>query len=168
MATLTLRREDGRIVCERVVVADRAHRRMRGLLGRKIPASGRRHGASPRLEHPHRIHALPDRRDLPRCRSGRHSRRARGRSVADGVVSRRARGRRDGSRRESSTRPRGGRPRRLGIAQRGGRARRAHERDVRRRARRAARTRSRREPRSALPASSRAFCSAAAISRSRS
>ena len=35
MATLTLRREDGRIVCERVVVADRAHRRMRGLLGRK-------------------------------------------------------------------------------------------------------------------------------------
>jgi uncharacterized protein len=35
MATLTLRREDGRIVCERVVVADRAHRRMRGLLGRR-------------------------------------------------------------------------------------------------------------------------------------
>jgi len=34
MATLTLRREDGRIVCERVVVADRALRRMRGLLGR--------------------------------------------------------------------------------------------------------------------------------------
>jgi uncharacterized membrane protein (UPF0127 family) len=35
MATLTLRREDGRIVCERVVVADRAYRRMRGLLGRR-------------------------------------------------------------------------------------------------------------------------------------
>lgn len=35
MATLTLRREDGRIVCERVAVADRAHRRMRGLLGRR-------------------------------------------------------------------------------------------------------------------------------------
>jgi uncharacterized protein len=35
MGTLTLRREDGRIVCERVVVADRAHRRMRGLLGRR-------------------------------------------------------------------------------------------------------------------------------------
>lgn len=34
MATLTLRREDGRIVCERVVVADRALGRMRGLLGR--------------------------------------------------------------------------------------------------------------------------------------
>lgn len=34
MATLTLRREDGRVVCERCVVADRAHRRMRGLLGR--------------------------------------------------------------------------------------------------------------------------------------
>jgi uncharacterized protein len=34
MATLTLRREDGRVVCERVVVADRAYRRMRGLLGR--------------------------------------------------------------------------------------------------------------------------------------
>ncbi len=32
--TLTLRREDGRIVCERVVVADKTFRRMRGLLGR--------------------------------------------------------------------------------------------------------------------------------------
>src|SRR5918999_280531 len=35
MGTLTLRREDGRIVCERVAVADRAHRRMRGLMGRR-------------------------------------------------------------------------------------------------------------------------------------
>ncbi|MBA3434514.1 MAG: DUF192 domain-containing protein [Actinobacteria bacterium] len=35
MGTLTLRREDGRIVCERCVVADRAHQRMRGLLGRR-------------------------------------------------------------------------------------------------------------------------------------
>jgi uncharacterized membrane protein (UPF0127 family) len=35
VATLTLRREDGRVVCERCIVADRAHRRMRGLLGRK-------------------------------------------------------------------------------------------------------------------------------------
>jgi uncharacterized membrane protein (UPF0127 family)/CheY-like chemotaxis protein len=40
MATLTLRREDGRIVCERVVVADRAYRRMRGLLGRKYLRHG--------------------------------------------------------------------------------------------------------------------------------
>lgn len=40
MATLTLRREDGRIVCERVVVADRAHRRMRGLLGRRSLREG--------------------------------------------------------------------------------------------------------------------------------
>jgi hypothetical protein len=40
MASLTLRREDGRIVCERVVVADRAHRRMRGLLGRKYLRQG--------------------------------------------------------------------------------------------------------------------------------
>jgi uncharacterized membrane protein (UPF0127 family) len=40
MATLTLRREDGRIVCERVVVSDRAHRRMRGLLGRKYLRQG--------------------------------------------------------------------------------------------------------------------------------
>src|SRR5512143_2619142 len=40
MATLTLRREDGRIVCERVVVADRAYRRMRGLLGRKYLRRG--------------------------------------------------------------------------------------------------------------------------------
>jgi uncharacterized protein len=35
MATLTLRREDGRVVCERCIVADRAHHRMRGLLGRR-------------------------------------------------------------------------------------------------------------------------------------
>lgn len=34
-ATLTLRREDGRIVCERVRVADTMGRRLRGLLGRK-------------------------------------------------------------------------------------------------------------------------------------
>jgi uncharacterized protein len=40
VATLTLRREDGRIVCERVIVADRAHRRMRGLLGRKYLRQG--------------------------------------------------------------------------------------------------------------------------------
>jgi uncharacterized membrane protein (UPF0127 family)/CheY-like chemotaxis protein len=40
MATLTLRREDGRIVCERVIVADRAYRRMRGLLGRKYLRKG--------------------------------------------------------------------------------------------------------------------------------
>ena len=40
MATLTLRREDGRIVCDRVVVADRAHRRMRGLLGRRALRAG--------------------------------------------------------------------------------------------------------------------------------
>ena len=40
MAVLTLRREDGRIVCERVVVADRAHRRMRGLLGRRYLREG--------------------------------------------------------------------------------------------------------------------------------
>jgi len=37
--TLTLRREDGRIVCEKVVVADKTFRRMRGLLGRgSLPA----------------------------------------------------------------------------------------------------------------------------------
>jgi uncharacterized membrane protein (UPF0127 family)/CheY-like chemotaxis protein len=33
--TLTLRRDDGRIVCETVVVADRWGRRLRGLLGRR-------------------------------------------------------------------------------------------------------------------------------------
>jgi uncharacterized membrane protein (UPF0127 family)/CheY-like chemotaxis protein len=33
--TLTLRRDDGRIVCETVVVADRWARRLRGLLGRR-------------------------------------------------------------------------------------------------------------------------------------
>ncbi len=36
--TLTLRRDDGRIVCETVVVADRYFRRLRGLLGkRRLP-----------------------------------------------------------------------------------------------------------------------------------
>src|SRR5437773_9378132 len=35
MATLTLRREDGRVVCERCVVADRAHHLTRGLLDRR-------------------------------------------------------------------------------------------------------------------------------------
>ena len=40
MATLTLRREDGRIVCERVVVADGPYRRMRGLLGRRYLRKG--------------------------------------------------------------------------------------------------------------------------------
>lgn len=40
MAVLTLRREDGRIVCERVMVSDRAHRRMRGLLGRRYLRAG--------------------------------------------------------------------------------------------------------------------------------
>src|ERR1044072_1339446 len=40
MATLTLRREDGRIVCERGMVADRARRRRRGLLGRKYLRQG--------------------------------------------------------------------------------------------------------------------------------
>jgi uncharacterized membrane protein (UPF0127 family) len=40
MATLTLRREDGRVVCERCVVADRATRRMRGLLGRRYLRAG--------------------------------------------------------------------------------------------------------------------------------
>lgn len=34
-ATLTLRREDGTIICERCKVADRAPRRVRGLLGRR-------------------------------------------------------------------------------------------------------------------------------------
>ena len=33
--TLTLRREDGRIVCENVRVTDRTFRRMWGLLGRR-------------------------------------------------------------------------------------------------------------------------------------
>jgi uncharacterized membrane protein (UPF0127 family)/CheY-like chemotaxis protein len=37
---LTLRREDGRIVCESVLVADTIFRRMRGLLGRKSLPSG--------------------------------------------------------------------------------------------------------------------------------
>src|SRR5205823_13792684 len=35
MATLTLRREDGRVVCERCAVANRPHSRARGLLGRR-------------------------------------------------------------------------------------------------------------------------------------
>jgi len=38
--TLTLRREDGRIVCDSVTVADSTLRRMRGLLGRRALPSG--------------------------------------------------------------------------------------------------------------------------------
>ena len=38
--TLTLRREDGRIVCDSVTVADSTWRRMRGLLGRRTLPSG--------------------------------------------------------------------------------------------------------------------------------
>src|SRR5262245_1211989 len=38
--TLTLRREDGRIVCDSVTVADRPLRRLWGLLGRKTLRSG--------------------------------------------------------------------------------------------------------------------------------
>jgi len=38
--TLTLRREDGRIVCENVTVADSTRRRMWGLLGRRTLPSG--------------------------------------------------------------------------------------------------------------------------------
>ena len=38
--TLTLRREDGRIICETVEVADTAGRRMKGLLGRKALDAG--------------------------------------------------------------------------------------------------------------------------------
>ena len=92
MATLTLRREDGRIVCERVVVADRAHRRMRGLLGRKYLRQGEGMVLQAGLEHPHRVHALSDRRGLPRRRSGRHQDRARGRALAHRLEPRRARG----------------------------------------------------------------------------
>src|SRR4026209_3066020 len=40
MATIALRREGCRSVCERVSVADRAHRRVRGLLGRKYLRQG--------------------------------------------------------------------------------------------------------------------------------
>ena len=38
--TLTLRREDGRIVCDSVTVADSAARRLRGLLGRRTLSAG--------------------------------------------------------------------------------------------------------------------------------
>jgi len=38
--TLTLRREDGRIVCDSVTVADSAFRRLRGLLGRRALPAG--------------------------------------------------------------------------------------------------------------------------------
>ncbi len=38
--TLTLRREDGRIICDSVVVADSAWRRLKGLLGKRSLASG--------------------------------------------------------------------------------------------------------------------------------
>ena len=168
MATLTLRREDGRIVCERVVVADRAHRRMRGLLGRKYLRQGEgmvlRPGWSIHtafMRFPIDVVFLDADQVVIRDR-------ARGRPVADGVVPRRARGGRAALPASAS-----GAASRSATASPGRRAaRRTHApsagRDVRRRARRAARARPRREQRPALPASSLASCSEAAISRSRS
>ena len=96
MGTSTLRREDGRIVCERCVVADRAHRRMRGLMaGAADPGQGM---VIRRVRDPHALHALPDRRRLPRLGAGRDRNRAQPAAMADGFVSRRTRGRRARSR----------------------------------------------------------------------
>ena len=115
---LTLRREDGRIVCESVTVADTTLRRMRGLLGRARPPVGRRDRAPARLVDPHGLHALPDRRRLHRPRPGRDEDRATLRPFktascrgAREVVELRAG---ECERRGLSAR----RPRRLGLAQR--------------------------------------------------
>ena len=89
----------------------------------EVPPPRRGHGAPPGLEHPHRVHALPDRRRLPRRRPGRDQDRARDRTVAHGLVSGRARGRRARGRRVPPPRARGRRPRRVGVAERGRRPR---------------------------------------------
>ena len=150
MATLTLRREDGRIVCERVVVADRAHRRMRGLLGRKYLRQGEGMVLRPgwsihtafmrfpidavfldadqvviKIEHevgPWRTVSCRGAREVVELSAGECQ----------------------------ATRTRGRRPRGVGLAERRRCARGRRQRDVRRRRRRAARARPRGEPRSAL------------------
>ena len=63
---LTLRREDGRVVAESVTVADSTMRRLRGLLGKRDLPVRQRRPAPPRLVDPHGVHAVPDRRRLPR------------------------------------------------------------------------------------------------------
>ena len=68
---LTLRREDGRVVAESVVVADSTGRRLRGLLGKQRPAVGPGRPPPPRVVDPHGVHALSDRRRLPRRRPDR-------------------------------------------------------------------------------------------------
>ena len=113
--TLTLRREDGRIVCESVAVADTTCRRMRGLLGRGRSLRRRGLAAPPRLVDPHRLHALPDRRRVHRPRPDRDPDRAHAAAVQDGLVPRRARGRRARCGRMRAARARGRRPRRLGV-----------------------------------------------------
>ena len=77
-ATLTLRREDGRIVCESVVVATRSVRRMRGPARPQVACRpGEGVVLRPALVDPHRVHALSDRRRLRRPRAGRDQDRSR-------------------------------------------------------------------------------------------
>ena len=72
----SLQRQDGRVVCEHLLVAARPLRRMRGLLGRQRPARRRGDPASPGRLDSHVLHALRDRRGLPRPRSRRRRDRA--------------------------------------------------------------------------------------------
>ena len=81
-------------------------RRMRGLLGRRTLPAGRGHRAPPRLVDPHGLHALSDRRRLPRRGAGRHADRAEPPPVQDRFLPRRARGRRARRRRVRAARPR--------------------------------------------------------------
>ena len=66
---LALSFADGRALCEECVVADNPFTRLRGLLGRRGPGYGRRAPAPPLALDPHLVHALRDRRRLPRRRA---------------------------------------------------------------------------------------------------
>ena len=115
--TLTLRREDGRIVCDSVTVADTTWRRMRGLLGRGRLRPGEGSAPPPGLVDSHRLHAIPDRRGVHRPRPDRDPDRALDAVVQDGLVPGSARGRRARCGRVREARAGGRRPRRLGIPQ---------------------------------------------------
>ena len=114
--TLTLRREDGRIVCEHVKLADtlrRAHRR--AARTRTLPP-GEGVVLRPVVLDPHVLHALPDRRHLPRRRPRRDQ--DRGRRCRPSGPRRAAAPARSSSSPPANARGAGSgrRPRRLGVA----------------------------------------------------
>ena len=79
-----------RVLCERCTVADRPLSRLRGLLGRSELPRRRGPAAPPVAVHPHLVHAVPDRRAVPRPGPPRAGRPARAAPVAHGLADGRA------------------------------------------------------------------------------